>query len=405
MPLVETERRKIRALADALHAGELSGHTGPADHRCRQHRHRRLGSRHRDGGARRSRSSGRSRTWACTSSRTSTASRCSTCSTRVDPETTLFVICSKTFTTLETLTNAQAVREWLLEHGGNAAVAAQCVAVSTNTEAMDEFGIAPDRRLAMWDWVGGRYSVWSAVGLTVALAVGWENFAAILAGGHAIDEHFERQTNRGELAGAARARRDLESELPPDADARGAAVRRSSRAVSGVPPAARDGEQRQVRAPRRRARRVRDLPDRSGASPGRTRSTPFISCCTKARSGASIDFLLPARSAVGRQAQQDLAAANCLAQAWALAVGDPSEQPGSGRSPHQHYPGSRAELAAAVRASRSRDARQAGGALRAQGVRAGRDLGRELVRSVGGAAREAARVGARRRGREGGRKA
>ena len=73
---------------------------------------------------------------------------------QVSAETTLFVICSKTFTTLETLVNAMAVREWLLAAGGPAAVAAQCVAVSTNEAAMNEFGIAADRRLAMWDWVG-----------------------------------------------------------------------------------------------------------------------------------------------------------------------------------------------------------------------------------------------------------
>src|SRR5690606_38835007 len=111
---------------------------------------------------------------------------------RIDPETALFVICSKSFTTLETLTNARVAREWLLEHGGERAVAAQCVAVSTNHDAMDQFGIAPDRRFAMWDWVGGRYSVWSAVGLTVALAIGWPAFERFLAGGHAIDEHFRR---------------------------------------------------------------------------------------------------------------------------------------------------------------------------------------------------------------------
>src|SRR6185503_8448788 len=109
---------------------------------------------------------------------------------RVRADTTLFVICSKSFTTLETLVNAQAVRAWLLAAGGKAAVAAQCVAVSTNERAMDEFGIAPDRRLAMWDWVGGRYSVWSAVGLTVALAIGWPKFAQFLAGGAAMDGHF-----------------------------------------------------------------------------------------------------------------------------------------------------------------------------------------------------------------------
>ena len=173
------EDARARRCAARRRAARLHGQ---ADHGHRQHRHRRVGSRHRHGRARRwpkTCSPG----WACTSFRTSTASRSRTCCSACDPETTLFVICSKTFTTLETLVNAQAVREWLLAAGGQAAVAAQCVAVSTNEAAMDEFGIAPDRRLAMWDWVGGRYSVWSAVGLTVALAIGWPKFAAFLAGG------------------------------------------------------------------------------------------------------------------------------------------------------------------------------------------------------------------------------
>ena len=108
---------------------------------------------------------------------------------QVDPETTLFVVCSKSFTTLETLTNAQVVREWLLASGGEQAVAAQFVAVSTNHKAMDAFGIAPERRFALWDWVGGRYSIWSAVGLTLALAIGWEHFEAFLAGAHEMDQH------------------------------------------------------------------------------------------------------------------------------------------------------------------------------------------------------------------------
>src|SRR5690606_7460941 len=118
---------------------------------------------------------------------------------QVELDRTLFVICSKSFTTLETLTNERVVRERLLRAGGERVVAAQCVAVSTNDAAMDEFGIAPDRRFAMWDWVGGRYSVWSAVGLTVALAVGWKAFEQFLAGGHAMDEHFARAPLRENL--------------------------------------------------------------------------------------------------------------------------------------------------------------------------------------------------------------
>ncbi|UCC14807.1 MAG: glucose-6-phosphate isomerase [Gammaproteobacteria bacterium] len=111
---------------------------------------------------------------------------------QINPRTTLFVICSKTFTTQETLTNARAARNWLLETVGEEAVARNFAAVSTNHEAMDAFGIHPDYRFGFWDWVGGRYSVWSAVGLSVALGLGMKNFRAFLAGGRAMDRHFRR---------------------------------------------------------------------------------------------------------------------------------------------------------------------------------------------------------------------
>ncbi len=108
----------------------------------------------------------------------------------IDPSTTLFVVCSKTFTTQETLANASAAREWVVAELGEAAVGRHFVAVSTNHAALDAFGIAPHSRFTMWDWVGGRYSLWSAVGLSIALAVGMEPFELMLAGGHDMDEHF-----------------------------------------------------------------------------------------------------------------------------------------------------------------------------------------------------------------------
>jgi glucose-6-phosphate isomerase len=109
---------------------------------------------------------------------------------RIDPQTTLFVIASKTFTTLETMMNARSARTWFLQHGSEADLAKHFVAVSTNTDAVKAFGIDPENMFPFWDWVGGRYSVWSAIGLPVALAVGMEQFRAFLAGGHAMDEHF-----------------------------------------------------------------------------------------------------------------------------------------------------------------------------------------------------------------------
>ena len=108
----------------------------------------------------------------------------------LDPEKTLFVVCSKTFTTLETMTNANAAREWLIEQLGKDAVQHHFVAASTNHEAMNEFGIHPDYRFGFWDWVGGRYSLWSAVGLSLALVIGMESFRRILAGGRQMDRHF-----------------------------------------------------------------------------------------------------------------------------------------------------------------------------------------------------------------------
>lgn len=108
-----------------------------------------------------------------------------------DPETTLFIICSKTFTTLETLANAQAARSWFLEQTGNEeAIAQHFLAVSTNLEAAAAFGIPEENLFPMWDWVGGRYSLWSAIGLTIALAIGPEQFEAFLAGGRTMDDHF-----------------------------------------------------------------------------------------------------------------------------------------------------------------------------------------------------------------------
>ncbi len=109
----------------------------------------------------------------------------------LDPETTLFIVASKTFTTQETLTNARAARDWLVQHLGDAeAVARHFVAVSTNTDEVRAFGIDPQNMFEFWDWVGGRYSLWSAIGLPIALAVGMARFEELLAGAHEMDEHF-----------------------------------------------------------------------------------------------------------------------------------------------------------------------------------------------------------------------
>jgi len=109
----------------------------------------------------------------------------------LDPAKTLFIVASKTFSTLETLTNATAARRWLTDALGDAAVAKHFVAVSTNRRLVDHFGINTDNMFGFWDWVGGRYSVDSAIGLSVMAAIGRERFAEFLAGFHAVDEHFK----------------------------------------------------------------------------------------------------------------------------------------------------------------------------------------------------------------------
>src|ERR1700754_4657139 len=108
----------------------------------------------------------------------------------LDPATTLFIVASKTFSTLETLTNATAARRWLTDALGDAAVAKHFVAVSTNKRLVDDFGIDTNNMFGFWDWVGGRYSVDSAIGLSVMAAIGRERFADFLAGFHIVDEHF-----------------------------------------------------------------------------------------------------------------------------------------------------------------------------------------------------------------------
>ena len=108
----------------------------------------------------------------------------------LDPETTLFVVVSKTFTTQETLSNATTIKNWFLNHATQADIAKHFAAVSTNKVKIAEFGIDADNVFPMWDWVGGRFSLWSAVGLSIALAVGYENFDALLNGAHQMDRHF-----------------------------------------------------------------------------------------------------------------------------------------------------------------------------------------------------------------------
>jgi glucose-6-phosphate isomerase len=110
---------------------------------------------------------------------------------RVSPETTLFLVASKTFTTQETMANAHSARAWFLRHARDERhIAKHFVALSTNAKEVTKFGIAPENMFVFWDWVGGRYSLWSSIGLSIALGIGFDNFHDLLAGAHEMDEHF-----------------------------------------------------------------------------------------------------------------------------------------------------------------------------------------------------------------------
>ena len=137
-------------------------------------------------------------------------------------ETTLFLVASKTFTTQETMTNAHSAKKWLLEQLGDAsAVAKHFAALSTNATAVADFGIDTTNMFGFWDWVGGRYSSWSAIGTPIALAIGWENFEAFLGGAHAMDQHFLTAP--------------FEQNLPDDPRARSASGTATSSAPSRTP--------------------------------------------------------------------------------------------------------------------------------------------------------------------------
>ncbi|PWT95159.1 MAG: glucose-6-phosphate isomerase [Bacteroidetes bacterium] len=119
---------------------------------------------------------------------------------KVTPEETLFLIASKTFTTQETMTNAHSARDWFLKSAKDESyVAKHFVALSTNTKEVVKFGIAPENMFEFWDWVGGRYSLWSAIGLSIVLTIGYSNFENLLKGAHATDEHFRNTEFDGNI--------------------------------------------------------------------------------------------------------------------------------------------------------------------------------------------------------------
>ncbi len=180
----------------------------------------------------------------------------------LDPAETLFIVSSKTFTTQETMANAHTARAWTLAAlGDEAAIARHFVAVSTNAEAVGKFGIDTANMFGFWDWVGGRYSMDSAIGLSTMIAVGPENFKAMLAGFHAMDEHF-RTAPFQRAAGPANR---LVQRILRRSDGGRAALRPISQALPGLLAATHHGEQRQAgHAARRSHRGLRDQPDLLG---------------------------------------------------------------------------------------------------------------------------------------------
>jgi glucose-6-phosphate isomerase len=241
-----------------------------------------------------------------------------------DPASTLFIVSSKTFTTLETQTNAHTARAWLAAKLGAAAVPQHFAAVSVNTQAMDEFGVHPDYRFQMWDWVGGRYSLWSSIGVSLAIAIGERNFRDFLAGGHEMDEHFRTtpwQENLPVLMGLAAVWNINFMNLPTlavlpydDSLRRFPAYLQQLEMESNGKSVMRDGRPVQCQT----AAVI-------WGEAGNNGQHSFFQLLHQGSARAALDFLLPARSSCGNQPQQDLATASCLAQAEALCNGQPAE--------------------------------------------------------------------------------
>jgi len=242
-----------------------------------------------------------------------------------DAASTLFIVASKTFSTQETLANARTARQWLATKLGEAAVPAHFAAVSTNAGAMDAFGVNPNYRFMMWDWVGGRYSLWSSIGVSLAIAIGREAFGELLAGAHEIDEHFRSapwERNLPALMGLLGVWNINCLELPTlavlpydgrlgrfpaylqqlDMESNGKSVNLAGQPLQHSTAPVIWGE------------------------PGNNAQHSFFQMLHQGTPRAALDLLLPAQSSCGNQPQAELAIGNCLAQAEAFAFGYSMEQ-------------------------------------------------------------------------------
>jgi len=241
-----------------------------------------------------------------------------------DPASTLFIVASKTFTTLETLTNARTARAWLAGKLGEPAVPQHFAAVSVNTKAMDEFGVHPQYRFQMWDWVGGRYSLWSSIGVSLAIAVGERHFRDFLAGGHEMDEHFRSAAwldNLPALMGLTAVWNINFMNLPTlavlpydDSLRRFPAYLQQLEMESNGKSVMLDGEP--VQWPTAAV---------IWGEPGNNAQHSFFQLLHQGTPRAALDFILPMRSSCGNQPQQNLAIASCLAQAEAFTHGQSAQ--------------------------------------------------------------------------------
>ena len=254
----------------------------------------------------------------------------------LDAASTLFIIASKTFTTQETMANAHTARAWIAGQLGSAAVPAHFAAVSVNTAAMDGFGVHPDHRFLMWDWVGGRYSLWSSIGVSLAIAIGASHFLALLAGGHAADNAFRHQEWRHNLPVLMALlgvwninfqKLPTLAVLPYDSRlARFPAFLQQLDMESNGKSVTRDGSPVDC-----------ETAPVVWGEPGNNAQHSFFQMLHQGTPRAALDMLLPARSSCGNQAQHELVIANCLAQAEVFARG----QNGANTPTHKVHAGDR----------------------------------------------------------------
>ncbi len=275
----------------------------------------------------------------------------------LDPATTLVIVASKTFTTIETMTNAQTARRWIVEYLGEAAVGAHFAAISTAVDRVGAFGIGAGRTFGFWDWVGGRYSIWSAIGLPLMIAIGADRFDEFLDGAHAIDEHFRDARpaanlpmilgligvwhrnvcgypSRAMIPYDQRLRRLPAYVQQLDMESNGKRVRRNGEAVAGATGPIVWGE------------------------PGTNGQHAFFQLLHQGTDVVPVEFLLAAESHEPQLAQHhDLLIANCLAQSAALMKGRTLREvqdqliaagmnsaDAAGLAPHRVFPGNRPSI-------------------------------------------------------------